>query len=191
MPKTAVKSRSATKAKPSAKRPAARAAAAKRAAPAKKGKAAAAKRAAPARTKKTAARAPRRKAATSAQRFTVSHLREEDFRADGLRDYAQYRDLGIAAATNGLAQAHVIRLVPPCNPDVVSKRHYHDVQFQMVYVLKGWMRNEFEGQGEHVMRAGSCWIQPPGIKHTVLDYSDDCEVLEIILPAEFETVTLE
>jgi hypothetical protein len=41
------------------------------------------------------------------------------------------------------------------------------------------------------MQTGSCWIQPPRIKHAVLDYSDDCEVLEIILPAEFPTVTLE
>src|SRR5262252_9332390 len=31
------------------------------------------------------------------------------------------------------------------------------------------------------MRAGSAWIQPPRIEHVVLDYSDDCEVLEVIL----------
>ena len=29
------------------------------------------------------------------------------------------------------------------------------------------------------------------IKHAVLDYSDDCELLEIIMPADFETVELE
>lgn len=127
--------------------------------------------------------------AAPAQRFTVSHLKADDFKPNGLRPYAQYRDLGIAEATHGLAIAQVIRFVPPVT-DEVRKRHYHNVQFQMVYVLKGWMKNEFEGHGEHVMRAGSCWIQPPGIHHTVLDYSDDLEVLEIVLPAEFETVTL-
>ena len=42
-----------------------------------------------------------------------------------------------------------------------------------------------------MMRAGSAWIQPPCIEHVVLDYSDDCEVLEIILPADFATVELE
>lgn len=124
--------------------------------------------------------------ATAPQRFTVSHLNEADFKADGLRPYARYRDLGIAEATHGLARAHVIRMIPPCT-DEVRKRHYHDVQLQLVYVLKGWMKNEFEGEGEHIMKAGSCWIQPPGIRHTVLDYSDDLEVLEIILPADFET----
>ena len=40
------------------------------------------------------------------------------------------------------------------------------------------------------MRAGDAWLQPQGIKHKVLDYSDDAEVLEIILPADFETVEL-
>jgi uncharacterized RmlC-like cupin family protein len=131
------------------------------------------------------------KVQTKRQRFTVSHAKgDSDFKADGLRAYARYRDLGIKQATDGLAVAHVIRLQGPCTEEV-RKRHYHDVQFQMVYVLKGWMRNEFEGQGEHVMKAGSCWIQPPGIKHTVLDYSDDCEVLEIVLPADFETVELQ
>jgi hypothetical protein len=123
------------------------------------------------------------------QRFVASHLNEGDFKV-GLRSYAKYRDLGIAAATNGLAQAHVIRLVPPCDPAEVSKRHFHDVDFQMIYVLKGWMKGEYEGAGVVTMRKGSCWLQPPRIKHTVLDYSDDCELLEIILPAEFDTVTL-
>jgi quercetin dioxygenase-like cupin family protein len=89
-----------------------------------------------------------------------------------------------------VVQAHVIRMVPPCIPAEVSKRHYHEVDFQLVYMLKGWMKGEYEGQGEVMMRAGSCWIQPSGIKHTVLDYSDDCEMLEIILPAEFDTVEL-
>ena len=72
------------------------------------------------------------------QRFVVSHHREEDFEG-GLRRYAKYRDLGIARATNGMVRAHVIRFVPPCRPEEVSKRHYHDIDFQMVYVLKGWI----------------------------------------------------
>ena len=72
------------------------------------------------------------------QRFVVSHHREEDFEG-GLRRYAKYRDLGIAQATNGMVRAHVIRFIPPCRPEEVSKRHYHDVDFQMVYVLKGWI----------------------------------------------------
>jgi hypothetical protein len=124
------------------------------------------------------------------QNFVASHHREQDFQG-GLRTYAKYRDLGMAAATGGMVQAHVIRFVPPCRPEEVSKLHYHDVDFQMVYVLNGWIKTEFDGQGAVVMRRGSAWIQPPRIEHRVLDYSDDCEVLEIVLPADFKTVELE
>ena len=124
------------------------------------------------------------------QRIAISHHREEDFKADGLRTYAQYRDLGIASATGGLAQAHVIRLIGPCNPAEVSKLHFHDIEFQMVYVLKGWVKTYLEGQGETLMKQGSAWTQPPRIKHLIMDYSDDVELLEVILPAEFKTVEL-
>jgi mannose-6-phosphate isomerase-like protein (cupin superfamily) len=124
------------------------------------------------------------------QRIAISHYREEDFVANGLRRYAHYRDLGVAAASHGLAQAHVIRLIGPCNPAEVSKLHFHDVEFQLVYVLKGWVKTYMEGQGETLMKEGSCWSQPPRIKHLVLDYSDNCELLEVILPAEFRTVEL-
>jgi uncharacterized cupin superfamily protein len=124
------------------------------------------------------------------QRIAISHHREEDFKADGLRTYAQYRDLGISEASHGLAQAHVIRLIGPCNPAEVSKLHYHDVEFQMVYVLKGWVKTYLEGQGETLMKEGSAWTQPPRIKHLIMDYSDDVELLEVILPAEFKTVEL-
>ncbi|MGC2825376.1 MAG: cupin domain-containing protein [Pseudolabrys sp.] len=150
-------------------------------------------------TKKVGAKSTKRTKGASAakhtkprkpQRFTFSHHREEDFN-QGLRTYAKYRDLGIAPATGGMVQAHVIRFIPPFRPEEVSTPHYHDVDFQMVYVLKGWIKSEFEGQGAHTFYAGSCWIQPPKIKHTVLGYSDDCELLEIVLPADFETVTLE
>jgi hypothetical protein len=134
--------------------------------------------------------APPAKRARPKQRIAISHHREEDFKADGLRAYAHYRDLGIAEASRGLAQAHVIRLIGPCNPAEVSKLHFHDVDFQMVYVLKGWVKTYLEGQGETLMQQGSAWTQPPKIKHLILDYSDDVELLEVILPAEFKTVEL-
>ena len=139
--------------------------------------------------RKRKAKAKVRAKARPKQKFAFSHHRDEDFDA-GLRTYAKYRDLGIAPATGGMVQAHVIRFVPPFKPEEVAIPHYHEVDFQMVYVLKGWIRSEFEGEGAHTFTAGSCWIQPPKIKHTVLGYSDDCEVLEIVLPADFDTVML-
>ncbi|MBN8979203.1 MAG: cupin domain-containing protein [Rhizobiales bacterium] len=150
-------------------------------------------------SKKSAAkaRAPRARTAPVAdvqpsrppQRVAVSHYNNADFES-GLRTYAQYRDLGIVDATHGMVRAHVLRFVEPCDPAVVSKLHFHDTQFQMVYVLKGWVKTELEGEGEVTMRQGSAWTQPPHIKHKINDYSEDAELLEVILPADFETVEL-
>ena len=121
------------------------------------------------------------------QRPAISHYHEDDFAA-GLRAYAKYRDLGVAEASGGVAQAHVIRLIGPCDPKEVSKLHYHNAEFQLVYVLNGWVKTYMEGVGEQTMRQGSCWTQPPRIKHLIRDYSDNCELLEVILPAQFRTV---
>jgi len=172
------------------KKPTARAAAktaAQKKSPARK---AAAKSSARKKLKSKGRAAAPAKRARPKQRIAISHHREEDFKADGLRAYAHYRDLGVADASHGLAQAHVIRLIGPCNPAEVSKLHFHDVDFQMVYVLKGWVKTYMEGQGETLMQQGSAWTQPPRIKHLILDYSDDVELLEVILPAEFRTVEL-
>jgi hypothetical protein len=170
------------------KSPARKAAARKTAAKANK---AAAK---PTARKKLASRGRAHAAARRAlpkQRVAISHHRDEDFKTDGLRAYARYRDLGVAEASQGVARAHVIRLIGPCNPQEVSKLHFHDVDFQMVYVLKGWVKTYMEGQGENLMKEGSSWTQPPRIKHLIMDYSDDVELLEIILPADFKTVELQ
>jgi hypothetical protein len=144
-----------------------------------------------AKDRKTKARAvPAARRARAKQRIAISHHRDEDFKADGLRTYAKYRDLGIAEASQGMARAHVIRLIGPCDPAEVSKLHFHDVDFQMIYVLKGWVKTYMEGQGETLMTEGSAWTQPPRLKHLIMDYSDDVELLEVILPADFKTVEL-
>lgn len=118
--------------------------------------------------------------------FHVVHARgEEDF-VTGLRPYFKYRDLGMTAATGGKLMAQVIKPARPC--DGPGDQHYHVLDFQMVYVLRGWTRVWQEGVGEIRMEAGSCMYQTPGIEHRVLEYSDDYEVLEITVPADFETV---
>jgi len=173
-----------------------KAAAKKSAAPTKKAdtkkaasanKTATAKKAAPARSAPKPGKPP--KINWGPQSFVASHLKDAAFKT-GLRSYAAYRDLNIEKATGGAVQAHVIRLLGKCDPKVVSIPHYHGVQFQMLYMLKGWMIGEYEGAGRVKMTAGSCWIQPPGIRHQVIDYSEGCEMVEIILPAQFATVEL-
>lgn len=122
------------------------------------------------------------------QRFTISHHVEAAFKSDGLRDYSACRDLGVAQATHGMAEAHVIRMMAPFRSEL-SERHHHNIRFQMVYCLKGWFETDFDGLGPQRLVAGSCWVQPPGIRHTVVGWSDDCELLEVLIPADRETVT--
>ena len=122
-------------------------------------------------------------------KFIVNRAKDNPFVSGGLRVYREYRDLGIAEATQGRVHAQIIRTTRPC-PEGGSGLHYHDLEFQMVFLLKGRSTVWFEGQGEVDFEAGDSWIQPPGIHHNVLYYSDDYEVLEITLPAEYETVAV-
>ena len=119
-------------------------------------------------------------------KFSVSHIATSEFRDDGLRPFFEYRDLGVRDATNGAIVAHVIRAKP--GMQLHPERHHHEVEFQMVYVLKGWVKFQYEGVGEVTLKAGSCVHQPPGIRHTELAHSDDLELLEIVMPADFRTV---
>src|SRR3546814_867471 len=119
------------------------------------------------------------------QAFTVSHADGGAFVGAGLRAFFEYRDLGIAKATGGKFGAHVIRAVP--GKESPGAWHSHELEFQMVYVTRGWVVFEYEGSGEHVLRAGSCVLQPPGIRHRELRHSDDMELIEITAPAGFAT----
>ena len=97
----------------------------------------------------------------------------------------QYRDL-IPDRLGGQFIASHIRIQEggPV-PDYV---HHHHVKFQMIYCYKGWVRVVYEDQGPPiVMLAGDCVLQPPHIRHRVLECSAGMEVVEIAGPAEHET----
>ena len=117
--------------------------------------------------------------------FHVQHLKGSKFERRGLRAYFEYRDLGIRRATKGNVLAHVIRARPEKAPH--GAWHRHDCKVQFVYVLKGWMLLEYEGVGKVMMKAGTCFYQPPNIRHRELAHSKNVEVLEIVAPANFKT----
>lgn len=117
------------------------------------------------------------------QGFVVSHARDAQFER-GLRSFFEYRDLGIEQATGGRVVAHVIRAT---GGEFSSQPHFHKASFQLVYVLKGWIDFEYEGQGAVRLEAGSCVHQSPEIRHRELGHSEDLELLEIVMPAKFET----
>lgn len=118
-------------------------------------------------------------------KFSYQQARDGVFDDKGLRSFLQYRDLGIDAATGGRFHAQVIRAAEACTDG--TGRHTHTLNFQMVYVLQGWVKFWYEGEGEVVLEKGACVHQPPGIAHELLACSDDCEMLEITSPAAFET----
>jgi quercetin dioxygenase-like cupin family protein len=127
--------------------------------------------------------------ADAKMKFSASHAKNAVFRDGGLRSCFEYRDLGIDDATGGKMMAHVIRAKPGAHQGFGW--HKHNLDFQIYYVLKGWVKFDYEGVGEVVAEAGSCVHQPPGIRHAEIDHSDDLELIEITLPAEFETVETE
>jgi quercetin dioxygenase-like cupin family protein len=96
-----------------------------------------------------------------------------------------YRDL-IPGRQGGRFIASLIRIdeAGPVADDV----HFHAVFFQTIYCLRGWVRLVYEDQGPpFVLRAGDCVLQPPGIRHRVLECSAGLEVVEISGPAQHET----
>lgn len=98
----------------------------------------------------------------------------------------QYRDL-VPGRVGGRFIASHIRI--PVGGPVPDYVHHHHVRFQMIYCYRGWVRVVYEDQGEpFVMRAGDCVLQPPHIRHRVLECSDAFEVVEIGCPAEHETL---
>jgi len=121
-------------------------------------------------------------------KFSVQHAADSEFKHDGLRPYFNYRDLGILEATDGKAVMHVIRAHEGTN--ATGEWHKHNIQLQLVYVLKGWAIFEYEGHGQHKLVAGTCVHQPPGIRHREIAHSEDLELIEIVLPGNFETISL-
>jgi mannose-6-phosphate isomerase-like protein (cupin superfamily) len=124
------------------------------------------------------------------QLFSASLARDAVYQT-GLRSFMEYRDLGVAAATHGQVRAHVIRVKkdgPGAHDLHTTGLHRHLCDFQLFYVLKGWMKFVYEGHGEHTFHAGDCVVQPAGIVHNELDCSDDVEILEVYSPAVHETV---
>lgn len=97
----------------------------------------------------------------------------------------RYRDLIPSRLGESFIASHIEIPTGGLVPDYV---HYHKVRFQMIYNYKGWVRLAYQDQGpEFIMKAGDCVLQPPTIRHRVLECSDGFEVVEIGCPAEHDT----
>jgi quercetin dioxygenase-like cupin family protein len=96
-----------------------------------------------------------------------------------------YRDLVPDRRGGALIASHI--RVERGGP-VADYVHYHDVRAQLIYCVRGWVRLVYEDQGEpFVMTEGDCVVQPPQIRHRVLECSPGLEVVEVAAPAVHAT----
>jgi quercetin dioxygenase-like cupin family protein len=96
-----------------------------------------------------------------------------------------YRDLIPSRLGGRFVASHIT--IPQGGP-VADWTHFHKVRFQMIFCARGWVRVVYEDQGPpFVMSAGDCVLQPPRIRHRVLEASPGLEVVEIGCPALHET----
>jgi len=133
-------------------------------------------------------RRPARQAARVAK-FLVQHARDAPFVRKGLRSFWEYRDLGISEATGGRYGGYIVRSNHAGNES--TGIHFHRPDVQLIYVLKGWLKAEYRGQGTVTLEAGTMLHNPPGNPHNVFAYSEDLEFLEITAPADYPTVDVE
>lgn len=123
--------------------------------------------------------------APNGMKFSISRGKGAEYLA-GLRNYMVYRDLGLAASTNGRVGANIVKAVPGSKER--SPWYMHLLDFQLVFVLRGWIKFNYENVGEVTLYPGDCINQAPTIRHIEIDHSDDYEGIEITMPAEFRTV---
>jgi quercetin dioxygenase-like cupin family protein len=96
-----------------------------------------------------------------------------------------YRDLVPSRLGGAMIASHI--RIPDGGP-VPDMVHFHKVGFQLIFCIKGWVDVVYEDQGDRIrLTAGDCFIQPPEIRHRVLEASDGIEVIEIGVPADHVT----
>src|SRR5690348_604548 len=119
-----------------------------------------------------------------------SHVGPHDteYRAEGLRDFFLYRDLGIVDATDGKVVVQLVKANKA--PEQGTGWHFHDAEYHVVVMLKGWAKFMYEDK-ETLVQAGDVVHQVPGICHYLFDYSPDMEFLEIVSPANFGTLSVD
>lgn len=124
--------------------------------------------------------------AESLSAFARVTAKDARWNREGLRDDSEYRDLGLAAATDGRIGAKHIRALKPMEKP--TGWHWHDMTAHYVFVLRGTLTFRFAGiEGDVTLREGDGLSQPAGVPHNVIARSDDLEVVEINEPAEYGT----
>jgi quercetin dioxygenase-like cupin family protein len=120
-------------------------------------------------------------------KFAASYDTPESYKVgDGPRRFLAYRDAAATAATGRRVNINVVRNSKAGESS--TGWHYHTLACQFIFVLQGWSRVEVEGQGEFTVKAGDAMTLPHGLKHDVTGFSADFTVLELNIPADYDTI---
>ena len=126
----------------------------------------------------------------SKSKIVISRAEGAAWTTKGLRAFLEYRDLGLAEVTQGRFGATIGRAIRRYEPGSGAPRHTHDVGFHVIFVMRGWFRSEFEGLGEVVLREGDCLSYEGEIPQEHIEYSDDFQVMQIAMPADYTTTNV-
>jgi quercetin dioxygenase-like cupin family protein len=123
-----------------------------------------------------------------------SHQKASDpdakYAGEGLREFFVYRDMGIIAATHGKLRVQLVRAARKSSEAKGGTGHHmHTADVHVVYMVRGWAKFDYDGV-DTLVEAGDCVHQRPGIVHSLYDWSDDMEFMEIIAPADFHTTEI-
>ena len=107
----------------------------------------------------------------------------------GRREFFSYRDLLIKNASDGAMRGQVMKAVTGMTQP--TGWHYHTCDGQFVYLLNGWVELEFDGSETLRIEKGDSIYIPGGLIHNELRTSDDFEALEVSVPGELGTVSVD
>lgn len=107
----------------------------------------------------------------------------------GRRDWVEYRDLGLVAASGGAVSMHTTEVDIPVFRE--TGWHYHTCDCQIVWINAGWLELQFEDGTQRRAEAGSVVFIPGGYGHNEIGTSQQLSILEIFMPARPETVPID
>jgi len=104
----------------------------------------------------------------------------------GPRSFFDYRNLGVADATDRLIEIQVVRAQK--SRDGGTGWHWHNMA-QLSYGLSGWAMLDVQGEAAQVRQGpGDALSIPSHWRHNASSFSDDYWALQLQIPADYDTV---
>jgi quercetin dioxygenase-like cupin family protein len=133
---------------------------------------------------------PRAPAPEAAQRPVISRDVPENYaKGAGPREFFLYRDLGTRGPTEERIHIHVVRAT---DPGAGTGWHYHTMA-QWFLIVGGTSNIGVEDMPLQPLQVGDamCVGFGPQMRHNVAPFSGDYAVLEMCVPAQYETIATE